>query len=103
MEKKKKLEEIFWKEGKFVNNKGEMVNPKPIEFPKLISLERDTKFRYSKIQKKDLIDYLKKHYKNIDANAVLIGNEKFNLIQKGDCVLPLMYHQYNYSIQFYKI
>jgi len=25
-----KLEEIFWKEGKFLNSKGEKVNPKPI-------------------------------------------------------------------------
>ncbi|MEK6833111.1 MAG: hypothetical protein AABY32_03615 [Nanoarchaeota archaeon] len=30
MEKENKLEEIFWKDGKFVNVKGEKINPKQI-------------------------------------------------------------------------
>ncbi len=33
MNKQKNLEEIFWKDGKFVNGKGNQVNPKPIGLP----------------------------------------------------------------------
>lgn len=95
------LEQIFWKEGKFVNSDGEEVMPKAIGGPKLISIQRDIK--HLKISKEDIIKHLERNYNYLDANSVLIGRRVLSWSSDGEPGLNLVENRYSYPVQFYKI
>ena len=87
------LEEIFWKDGKFVNSKGEEVNPIPIGEPKIIEM-RALSYNnpYGILIESEKYD---KKYKEV--NAYIKGISQRGL--GGDFSVPLTI----FSFYFFKI
>jgi len=83
----KKLEEIFWRDGKWVNEKGKGIKPEPIELPETFNLKNDKMLKEDPIFEKN---YLETKSKEINAYSKKVY---FNL--KEIC--------YDVAIQFYKI
>lgn len=98
------LEQIFCKDEKFIKLNGEEVNPKPVGIPKIAIFDFDTRYKHGEVSKNDIIKYLKTHFKNIDANAFLIGNKKYScIIHDENAVLHLTYERFSFPVYFFKI
>lgn len=84
----KNLEQIFWKDGKFVNKKGKIVKASPIGKPRII---------YTK-SVRGIHKYLK--FEDLEANAFIKGELNSEEVEVGRIE---SYTNYSRAIQFYKI
>lgn len=96
MEKTKTLEQIFWKEGKFVKKNGEEVKAEAIGNPKIIyNHERNSSYETLKIATLKLLNLQIKEKEYGNVNRYCLGEKAPN-----DRDLE---NDRNISIQFYKI
>ncbi len=86
-----KLEEIFLKNGKFVNSKGKKVDPEIVSLPRMIHKYRDLNINQA------IIKSLKE--RDEEANAFLLGDRNELWFDQYDSNSIRTY----YPVQFYKI
>lgn len=103
---KKKLEEIFWKDGKFVDVKGNLVNPEPIGLPLSIIFNYHNKDSDEiKVSKKRLQKIVQEKKRVAIKEKPDLGYQKAN--SYSACLHGRDYNPFQSSIdsaiQFYKI
>ncbi len=96
MKNEKTLEEIFWKEGKFVNSKNEEVKPEPIGRPRMYSCIRAISIKLNKCHELGLYEDYQGFIEKNKINAYMQGKESNRQIGRGTL-------RYLFPIQFYKI
>lgn len=89
----KNLEEIFWKEEKFVDSKGREVKPEAVGKPIIITHKR--------LDNKNFEDYIYKEYQNFTENKNIKGylvGENYGIERFRKVIM-----EYSAPVQFYKI
>jgi len=93
----KNLEEIFWREGKWINGKNEEVKPEPIGSPKLLSLTLDMSLRLLEEDSPLNKENLRK------ISQVILPSNKSSEINAYSIIIIPNSNGINIPTQFYKI
>ncbi len=83
------LEEIFWKEGKFVNKNGKEVNPKMISLPKIIYSDNYQNFMNDLFKNLDFNDCGANAFLRGKANVYTKEINRLNYEPHHDCAVIL--------------
>jgi len=104
-----KLEEIFWKEGKFVKTNGEEINPKPIGKPKLVQWGPYSSLETKKVMEmmpNGILIQLPYHLKILqEENSEYSKVNSFSRVisDKSEGISPHKNFYLGYLFNFYKI